>query len=139
LSLDAHHRGPALCDALPGTSTNEFVNRIGELMSTSRVGDMRPVTWVLPRCSTTISPIEHLDVLWARSVRGYIPISAKSPVPLLPCYQCYTEAEHHSGLLASIADGRARPATFDSLYAPESRDLDLAAEPRSTVDAACWR
>ncbi|MGO9385213.1 MAG: UbiD family decarboxylase [Mycobacterium sp.] len=44
-------------DVLPETSTTEFVHRIGELMSTSRVGQMCPVTYVARR---RYRPIEHL-------------------------------------------------------------------------------
>ncbi len=125
-------------DQLSVSSTTELVHRIGELMSTSRVGHMCPVTYVF---DDDIDPSNTSDVLWALGTRIHPSLRQEHwPVPILPWYQCYTEEERHSGhgpivvhdgLLPSIADGRARPATFDTLYPAEIRERVLAAEPRS--------
>ena len=122
-------------DLLPGTSTAEFVHRIGELMSTNRVGHMCPVTYVL---DDDIDPANTSDVLWALGTRIHPHLRQEHwPVPILPWYQCYTEEERHSGrgpivvhdgLLPAVGDGTAHPATFDTLYPPEIRERVLAAE-----------
>jgi 4-hydroxy-3-polyprenylbenzoate decarboxylase len=129
-------------DVLSQTSTTEFVHRIGELMSTNRVGHMCPVTYVL---DDDIDPSNTSDVLWALGTRIHPNLRQEHwPVPILPWYQCYSEQERHGGrgpivvhdgLLGSIEDGRALPATFDNLYPPDIRERVLAAEPRTTVDA----
>ena len=126
-------------DVLPGTSTTEFVHRIGELMSTNRVGHMCPVTYLL---DDDIDPTNTSDVLWALGTRIHPNLRQEHwPVPILPWYQCYTEEERHSGrgpivvhdgLLPPAGDGRAHPATFDTLYPPNIRERVLAAESRST-------
>jgi 3-octaprenyl-4-hydroxybenzoate carboxy-lyase len=122
-------------DVLPETSTTDFVHRIGELMSTSRVGHMCPVTYVL---DDDIDPSNASDVQWALGTRIHPTLRREHwEVPILPWYQCYTEEERHSGrgpivvhdgLLASIEDGRARAATFDNLYPAEIRERVIAAE-----------
>jgi UbiD family decarboxylase len=122
-------------DVLPGTSTAEFVHRIGELMSTSRVGHMCPITYVL---DDDIDPSNISDVLWALGTRIHPHLRQEQwQVPILPWYQCYSEEERHSGrgpivvhdgLLSPVGDERPRPATFDSLYPPEIRERVLAAE-----------
>jgi 4-hydroxy-3-polyprenylbenzoate decarboxylase len=122
-------------DLLPQTSTTEFVHQVGELMSGNRVGHMCPVTYVL---DDDIDPSSTSDVLWALGTRVHPNVRQEHwPVPILPWYQCYTEEERHNGrgpivvhdgLLASIEDGQARPATFDSLYPAEIRERVLAAE-----------
>jgi UbiD family decarboxylase len=122
-------------DVLPGTSTSEFVHRVGELMSASRVGHVCPVTYVL---DDDIDPSNTSDVLWALGTRAHPTLRQEHwEVPILPWYQCYTEDERHGGrgpivvhdgLLASIEEGQARAATFDSLYPPEIRERVLAAE-----------
>jgi 3-octaprenyl-4-hydroxybenzoate carboxy-lyase len=121
-------------DELP-ESTTEFVHRIGELMSASRVGHMCPVTFVL---DDDIDPSNTSDVLWALGTRVHPTLRQEHwPVPILPWYQCYTEAERHTGrgpivvhdcLLPPVGDGRAHPATFDTLYPAEIRERVLAAE-----------
>jgi len=126
-------------DVLPGTSTTEFVHRIGELMSTNRVGHMCPVTYLL---DDDIDPTNTSDVLWALGTRIHPNLRQEHwPVPILPWYQCYTEEERHigrgpivvhDGLLPPAGDGRAHPATFDTLYPPNIRERVLAAESRST-------
>jgi UbiD family decarboxylase len=126
-------------DVLPGTSTAEFVHRIGELMSTNRVGHMCPVTYVL---DDDIDPTNMSDVLWALGTRIHPNLRQEHwPVPILPWYQCYTEEERHTGrgpivvhdgLLPPVGDGRAHPATFDTLYPPEIRERVLAHVSRST-------
>ena len=126
-------------DVLPGTSTTEFVHGIGELMSTNRVGHMCPVTYLL---DDDIDPTNTSDVLWALGTRIHPNLRQEHwPVPILPWYQCYTEEERHSGrgpivvhdgLLPPAGDGRAHPATFDTLYPPNIRERVLAAESRST-------
>jgi UbiD family decarboxylase len=123
------------CDVLPGTSTAEFVHRIGELMSTSRVGHMCPVTYVL---DDDIDPSNVSDVLWALGTRIHPRLRQEQwEVPILPWYQCYSEEERHSGrgpivvhdgLLSPVGDGRPRPATFDSLYPPDIRERVMANE-----------
>jgi UbiD family decarboxylase len=125
-------------DVVPGTTTTEFVHRIGELMSTNRVGHMCPVSYVL---DDDIDPTNTSDVLWALGTRIHPNLRQQHwSVPILPWYQCYTEQERHSGrgpivvhdgLLPPVGDGRARPATFDTLYPPEIRERVLAAESRS--------
>lgn len=125
-------------DVLPATSTTDFVHRIGELMSTSRVGHMCPVTYVL---DDDIDPTNTSDVLWALGTRIHPNLRQQHwPVPILPWYQCYTEEERHSGrgpivvhdgLLPPVGDGQARAATFDNLYPPDIRDRVLAHESRS--------
>ncbi|HEY1441305.1 MAG TPA: UbiD family decarboxylase [Mycobacterium sp.] len=122
-------------DVLPATDTTAFVDRIGELMSTSRVGHMCPVTYVL---DDDIDPSNTADVLWALGTRIHPNLRQQHwQVPILPWYQCYTEHERHSGrgpivvhdgLLPPIGDGRAHPATFDTLYPPAIRQRVLAAE-----------
>jgi hypothetical protein len=122
-------------DVMPGTGTTEFVHRIGELMSTNRVGHMCPVSYVL---DDDIDPSNASDVLWALGTRIHPNLRQEHwPVPILPWYQCYTADERHSGrgpivvhdgLLPPVGDGRARPATFDTLYPPEIRERVLAAE-----------
>jgi UbiD family decarboxylase len=122
-------------DVLPGTSTAEFVHRIGELMSTNRVGHMCPITYVL---DDDIDPSNVSDVLWALGTRIHPHLRQEQwQVPILPWYQCYSEEERHSGrgpivvhdgLLSPVGDGRPRPATFDSLYPPEIRERVLATE-----------
>jgi hypothetical protein len=124
-------------DALPGTSTTEFVHRIGELVSVNRVGHMCPVTYVL---DDDIDPSITSDVLWALGTRIHPNLRQEHwAVPILPRYQCYTEDERHSGrgpivvhdgLLPSTADGRALPATLHSLYPAEIRERVPAAESR---------
>ena len=126
-------------DVLPQTSTTEFVHRVGELMSTSRVGHMCPVTYVL---DDDIDPSNISDVLWALGTRIHPNLRQEHwPVPILPWYQCYTEQERHTGqgpivvhdgLLPPVGDGRARPATFDNLYPQGIRDRVLAAESSTT-------
>ena len=126
-------------DVLPGTSTTEFVHRIGELMSTNRVGHMCPVTYLL---DDDIDPTNTSDVLWALGTRIHPNLRQEHwPVQILPWYQCYTEEERHigrgpivvhDGLLPPAGDGRAHPATFDTLYPPNIRERVLAAESRST-------
>jgi UbiD family decarboxylase len=122
-------------DELSESSTTEFVHRIGELMSANRVGHMCPVTYVL---DDDIDPSDPSDVLWALGTRVH-PTRRQQhwPVPILPWYQCYTEEERHSGrgpivvhdgLLPPVGDGRASPATFDTLYPAEIRERVLAAE-----------
>jgi len=123
------------CDVLPGTSTAEFVHRIGELMSTSRVGHMCPITYVL---DDDIDPSNISDVLWALGTRIHPHLRQEQwQVPILPWYQCYSEEERHSGrgpivvhdgLLSPVGDERPRPATFDSLYPPEIRERVLVDE-----------
>ena len=93
-----------------------------------------------------IDPSNTSDVLWALGTRIHPNLRQEHwPVPILPWYQCYSEEDRHGGrgpivvhdgLLDSIEDGHALPATFDNLYPPEIRERVLAAEPRSTVDAA---
>jgi UbiD family decarboxylase len=122
-------------DVMPGTSTTEFVHRIGELMSINRVGHMCPMSYVL---DDDIDPSNTSDVLWALGTRIHPNLRQEHwPVPILPWYQCYTADERHSGrgpivlhdgLLPPVGDGRARPATFDTLYPPEIRERVLAAE-----------
>jgi UbiD family decarboxylase len=122
-------------DELPESSTTEFVHRIGELMSASRVGHMCPVTFVL---DDDIDPSNTSDVLWALGTRVHPTLRQEHwPVPILPWYQCYTEEERHTGrgpivvhdcLLPPVGDGRAHPATFDTLYPAEIRERVLAAE-----------
>src|ERR1700732_2251278 len=129
-------------DVLPQTSTTEFVHRVGELMSTSRVGHMCPVTYVL---DDDIDPSNISDVLWALGTRIHPNLRQEHwPVPILPWYQCYTEQERHTGqgpivvhdgLLPPVGDGRARPATFDNLYPQGIRDRVLAAESSATPTA----
>ena len=126
-------------DVLPGTSTTEFVHRIGELMSTNRVGHMCPVTYVL---DDDIDPTNMSDALWALGTRIHPNLRQEHwPVPILPWYQCYTEEERHSGcgpivvhdgLLPPVGDGRAHPATFDTLYPPQIRERVLAHVSPST-------
>lgn len=116
-------------ERLPGISTTEFVHRIGERMSTDRVGHMCPVTYVL---DDDINPSNTSDMLWALGTRIHPNLRQEHwPVPILPWYQCYTEEERHAGqgpivlhdgLLTSIEDGSARPATFEALYPPEIRE-----------------
>ena len=130
-------------DVLPGISTADFVHRIGALMSTSRIGHMCPVTYVL---DDDIDPSNTSDVLWALGTRIHPNLRQEHwQVPILPWYQCYTEEERHSGrgsivvhdgLLPPVGDGRARPATFDSLYPPEIRERVIAAESNSTHEPA---
>ena len=122
-------------DVLPGTSSSEFVHRIGELMSENRVGHMCPVTYVL---DDDIDPTDNSDVLWALGTRIHPNLRQEHwPVPILPWYQCYTEDERHSGrgaivlhdgLMPPVEDGQARAATFNNLYPPEIRRRVLAAE-----------
>jgi UbiD family decarboxylase len=131
-------------DVLPDSSTTEFVQQIGELMSTNRVGHMCPVTYVL---DDDIDPSNTSDVLWALGTRVHPNLRQEHwQVPILPWYQCYTEEERHSGrgpivvhdgLVDAIEDGHALPATFDNLYPPEVRERVLAAEPRSSVNGTC--
>src|SRR6476646_1494523 len=115
-------------DVLPGTSTTEFVHRIGELMSTSRVGHMCPVSYVL---DDDIDPSNTSDVLWALGTRTH-PNQRQEDweVPILPWYQCYTEQERRSGR-GPIVYGQARVATFDDLYPAEIRERVIAAESNS--------
>jgi UbiD family decarboxylase len=125
-------------DALPRTETSEFVHRIGEIMSTSRVGRMCPVTYVL---DDDIDPSNISDVLWALGTRIHPNFRQEQwPVTILPWYPCYSEEERHSargsialhdGLLPPMATERARPATFDSLYPGELKTRVIAAESRS--------
>jgi hypothetical protein len=82
-------------------------------------------------------------VLWALGTRIHPNLRQHHwPVPILPRYQCYADEERHSGrgpivlndgLLASLENGQARPATFDNLYPPEIRERVLATEPRPAV------
>ena len=126
------------CDVLPETSTTEFAHRVGELMSTSRVGHMCPVTYLL---DDDIDPSNVSDVLWALGTRIHPHLRQEQwQVPILPWYQCYSEEERHSGrgpivvhdgLLTPVGDGRPRPATFDSLYPPDIRERVLAGESQS--------
>jgi 4-hydroxy-3-polyprenylbenzoate decarboxylase len=126
-------------DVLPETSTTEFVHRIGKLMMANRVGHMCPVTYVL---DDDIDPSNMSDVLWALGTRIHPHRRQEQwPVAILPWYQCYTEQERHSGrgpivahdgLLPPVGDGRAHPATFDSVYPPEIRERVLAAESSAT-------
>ena len=122
-------------EVLPHTSTTEFVHRIGQAMSTNRVGHMCPTTYVL---DDDIDPANTSDVLWALGTRIH-PTGRQQhwEVPILPWYQCYTEEERHSGsgpivihdgLLPPVGDGRAHPATFDNLYPAEIRQRVIAAE-----------
>jgi hypothetical protein len=107
------------------------------LMSANRVGHMCPVTYVL---DDDIDPSNTSDVLWALGTRIHPNLRQEHwPVPILPWYQCYTEEERHAGrgpivvhdgLLTTLEDGEARPATFDSLYPAELRQRVLAAESR---------
>jgi UbiD family decarboxylase len=132
-------------DQLPDTTTTEFVHRIGELMSANRVGHMCPVSYVL---DDDIDPSNTSDVLWALGTRIHPNLRQEHwPVPILPWYQCYSEDERHSGrgpivlhdgLLASIEDRQALPATFDNLYPSEIRERVLAAESH-TADTAARR
>jgi 4-hydroxy-3-polyprenylbenzoate decarboxylase len=126
-------------EVLPDTDTAEFVHRIGELMSTNRVGHMCPVTYVL---DDDIDPSDMSDVLWALGTRIHPHRRQEQwPVAILPWYQCYTEKERHSGqgpivvhdgLLPPVGDGRAHPATFDTVYPPALRERVLAAEANAT-------
>jgi 3-polyprenyl-4-hydroxybenzoate decarboxylase len=121
----------------PAATTTGLVHRIGELMSANRVGHMCPVTYVL---DDDIDPSNTSDVLWALGTRIHPNLRQEHwPVPILPWYQCYTEEERHAGrgpivihdgLLTTLEDGEARPATFDSLYPAELRQRVLAAESR---------
>jgi UbiD family decarboxylase len=125
-------------DLLPRTETSEFVHRIGETMSASRVGRMCPVTFVL---DDDIDPANLSDVLWALGTRIHPNLRQEHwPVTILPWYPCYTEEERHSargsivvhdGLLPAGAREHARPATFDSLYPMELRARVLEAEASS--------
>jgi 4-hydroxy-3-polyprenylbenzoate decarboxylase len=120
---------------LSGCDTTEFTRRIGELMSANRVGHMCPVTYVL---DDDIDPSNTSDVLWALGTRIHPNARQQHwPVPILPWYQCYTEEERHrgqgpivvhDGLLPALEEGRARPATFETLYPAEIRARVLAAE-----------
>jgi UbiD family decarboxylase len=120
---------------LSGCDTAEFTRRIGELMSANRVGHMCPVTYVL---DDDIDPSNTSDVLWALGTRIHPNARQQHwPVPILPWYQCYTEEERHrgqgpivvhDGLLPALEEGRARPATFETLYPAEIRARVLAAE-----------
>jgi UbiD family decarboxylase len=124
-------------DVLTHTSTTEFVHRIGELMSTSRVGHMCPVTYVL---DDDIDPSNTSDVLWALGTRIHPNLRQERwEVPILPWYQCYTEDERHhgrgsivvhDGLLPPVGDGSSHAATFDTLYPPEIRERVIAAETK---------
>ncbi|BBX63615.1 UbiD-like decarboxylase [Mycobacterium saskatchewanense] len=122
-------------DKLPHTSIAEFVHQIGLVMSTSRVGQMCPVTYVL---DDDIDPSNTSDVLWALGTRIH-PHRRQEvwPVTILPWYQCYSDEERHSGrgpivvhdgLLPAEGDGRPRPATFATLYPPEIRERVVAAQ-----------
>jgi 4-hydroxy-3-polyprenylbenzoate decarboxylase len=125
-------------EALPRTETSEFVHRMGEIMSTNRVGRMCPVTYVF---DDDIDPANLQDVLWALGTRVHPNLrQAQWPVTILPWYPCYSEQERHSargsivvhdGLLPPAAVEPARPATFDSLYPPEIRARVIAAESSS--------
>ena len=76
-------------DVLPGTSTTEFVHRIGELMSTNRVGHMCPVTYLL---DDDIDPTNTSDVLWALGTRIHPNLRQEHCAsPILPWYRCHTE------------------------------------------------
>ena len=122
-------------EVLPGTSTNEFAHRVGEVMSTNRVGHMCPVSYLL---DDDIDPSNTSDVLWALGTRIHPNLRQEHwPVPILPWYQCYTADERHNGrgsivvhdgLLPPVGGGRGRPATFDTLYPPEIRERVRAAE-----------
>jgi UbiD family decarboxylase len=125
-------------DLLPSTETSEFVRRIGETMSASRVGRMCPVTFVL---DDDIDPANLSDVLWVLGTRIHPNLRQEHwPVTILPWYPCYTAEERHSargsivvhdGLLPAGAREHARPATFDSLYPTELRARVLEAEANS--------
>ncbi|MEZ0050356.1 UbiD family decarboxylase [Mycobacterium sp. MAA66] len=120
---------------LPGTTSTEFVHRIGELMSANRVGHMCPVTYVL---DDDIDPTDTSDVLWALGTRIHPDQRQEHwEVPILPWYQCYTEDERHSGrgpivvhdgLLLALEDGHGRQAKFDTLYPKELRERIRADE-----------
>jgi UbiD family decarboxylase len=126
-------------ERLPAATSTGLVHRIGELMSANRVGHMCPVTYVL---DDDIDPSNTSDLLWALGTRIHPNLRQEHwPVSILPWYQCYTEEERHAGrgpivvhdgLLATLEDGEARPATFDSLYPAELRERVLAAESSST-------
>jgi hypothetical protein len=115
---------------------------MGELMSNNRVGRMCPVTYVL---DDDIDPSNTADVLWALGTRIHPNLRQEHwPVPILPWYVCYTEAERHNargsivlhdGLLPPVTDPRVRPATFDNLYPPEIRERILAAELKTPAPA----
>jgi UbiD family decarboxylase len=126
-------------DALPGVDTGELVHRIGQTMSTTRVGRMCPVTYVL---DDDIDPSSPSDVLWALGTRVH-PILRQEQwqVEILPWYLCYTEEERHSargsivvhdGLLHPSEMEGARPATFASLYPDEIRARVIASELSAT-------
>jgi UbiD family decarboxylase len=124
-------------DLLPGASTSEFVHRIGQAMSATRVGRMCPVTYVL---DDDIDPTSLSDVLWALGTRVHPTLRQESwEVTILPWYLCYTDQERHAargsivvhdGLLPAMEDARVRPATFDNLYPSEMRARIVAAESR---------
>ena len=126
-------------ERLPAVTTTGIVHRIGELLSANRVGHMCPVTYVF---DDDIDPTNISDLLWALGTRIHPNLRQEHwPVPILPWYQCYTEEERHAGrgpivvhdgLLTTLEDGEARPATFDSLYPAELRQRVLAAESNST-------
>jgi UbiD family decarboxylase len=129
---------PKWREALPRTETNEFVHRIGEVMSASRVGRMCPVTYVL---DDDIDPSNISDVLWALGTRVHPNLRQEHwPVTILPWYPCYTEHERHSaqgsivvhdGLRPPKANEEAPPATFESLYPRAIRERVIAAESGS--------
>lgn len=126
-------------NALPGIETSELVQRIGQTMSTSRVGRMCPTTYVF---DDDIDPSNISDVLWALGTRVHPNLRQEQwQVEILPWYLCYTEEERHSargsivvhdGLLRPSEMEGARPATFDSLYPDEIRARVIAAESNAT-------
>jgi 4-hydroxy-3-polyprenylbenzoate decarboxylase len=126
-------------DALPGLDTAGFVHRIGEVLSTTRVGRLSPVTYVL---DDDIDPSDDADLLWAVGTRIHPQHRQEFwEGPVMAWYPCYLEEELHAGhgatvvhdgLLPAPGEGRVPPATFAAVYPPEVRERVLAAEAQTS-------
>ncbi|WP_433281390.1 hypothetical protein ACQPZA_14690 [Pseudonocardia xinjiangensis] len=104
------------------------------MLSTTRVGRLSPVTYVL---DDDIDPSDDADLLWAVGTR----IRPKRRQefwegPVMAWYPCYLEEELHAGRGATVVhdgplpapgEGRVPPATFAGAYPPEVRKRVLAA------------
>ena len=125
-------------DVLPGISTAEFVHRIGELMSTSRVGHMCPVTYVL---DDDIDPSNTSDVLWALGYPHTSRISARSTGRCRSCRGISAtpktngtagagRSSYTTGCSPRSRMGERAPRPSTASTRAEIRERVLAAEPR---------
>jgi len=114
-------------DQLPGVSSEEFAQRVGETLFKTDSMVWLPQVYLVDE---DIDPTNMADVMWALATRVH-PTKRRCVFPdqrLTRLSVCYGEEEHSKSrgdkvvfdtLLSSIAEGRDKHASFDKAYPEE--------------------